>query len=333
MYYLFLYGLTLLLSIWATAEEKAVIRVGHFATVTHAQGVIGHGLTREQRGWFENWLGPNIDVRWYIYQTGPSAMEALFAGELDLTYVGPSPTINAYMKSKGEALRVISGACSGGSALVVLPKLISDIEDFKGKILATPQFGNTQDIAARSWLMSKGYKILLTGGDVTVLPMDNPTQLTLLQQGDLAAAWNVEPWVSRFIIEAGAHPYLDESQLWPETGGKYVTTHLVCSQKYLEKNPEIVSRWVKAHVAMTQWINDHADTAKQLFLKEFEKETGHKLSPQILERAWNSIELTYAPIRFSLFKYADLAYTLGFLNEEPNLEKLYDLRFLEEAIE
>lgn len=332
MQYPFLYGLLLLISSWATAE-KAVIRVGHFATVTHAQGVIGQGLTRNQQGWFEQWLGPEIEVQWYIYQAGPSAMEALFAGELDLTYVGPSPTINAFTKSKGEALRVISGACSGGAALVVLPKYISDIEDFKGKILATPQFGSTQDIAARAWLLSKGYKVTLTGGDVKVLPMDNPTQLSLLQQGDLPAAWNVEPWVSRFILEAGASPYLDESQLWPETGGKYVTTHLVCSQPYLEKNPTTVSQWVKGHVALTRWINDNPETAKDLFLKEFEQETKHKLAPQILERAWNQIELTYAPIRISLLKYAELAYALGFLKEQPNLNGLYDLHFLEEAIE
>lgn len=315
------------------ADEKKVIRVGHFATITHAQAVIAHGLTREQKGWFERYLGPGIEVQWFVYTAGPSAMEALFADSIDLTYAGPSPTINAYVKSEGKTIRVVCGSCSGGAALVVQPGRIQKISDFFGKKVATPQLGNTQDVAARAWLLSKGFQINLFGGDVSVIPMENVDQFTLFQQGDLDAAWSVEPWVSRLVLEAKGKVFLEESDLWRSTGGKYVTAHLVSSAKFLQDNPGLVKKWILGHVELTEWIQKNEEKAKQLFNIELKKEVYRDLSQEIIDRAWKQMELTYIPIKASLFQYADWAYQVGFLKQEPTLKHLYDLQLLSEVLD
>src|SRR5271157_515069 len=168
--------LVLCLCLCASARaEKIILRVGHFPNVTHAQALIAHGLSRAGKGWFEERLGPDVEVQWFVYNAGPSAMEAIFARSIDMTYVGPNPAINAHLKSRGDEIRIVAGACSGGAALVVQPdgRIKTDV-DFKGKKVATPQLGNTQDVAARAWLQSKEFRVTMTGGDVLVVPTANP---------------------------------------------------------------------------------------------------------------------------------------------------------------
>ncbi len=315
------------------AVEKVIVRVGHFPNITHSQAVIGHGTTRQGKGWFEKFLGPDVEIQWYVYPAGPNAMEALFAGSIDLVYVGPSPTINAYVKSRGEEVRVICGSCSGGAALVVQPERIKDIADFKNKTIATPQLGGTQDIAARSWFRSKGFQFNLFGGDVRILPMENVDQLTLFQQGDLDGAWTVEPWVSRLILEAKGKVYLEESSLWPETGGKYTTTHLVSRRAFLENHLEIVKKWILAHVELTDWIYAHEEEAQYLFNQEIKKEVLQPLPNEVLERAWKKLEATYAPLEQSVKRYAELAFEVGLLKQKPDLSHLYALTLLHEVLE
>ena len=318
---------------WIGAAEKTVVRVGHFPNITHPQAVIGHGETRLGKGWFETFLGSDVEVQWYVYPAGPSAMEALFAHSLDLVYVGPSPTINAYIKSKGKEVRVICGACSGGAALVVKPGVIKSIADFKDKVIATPQLGNTQDIAARAWFRSKGFRFHLFGGDVRIIPMENVDQLTLFKQGDLEGAWSVEPWVSRLVLEAKGEIYLEEEFLWPETGGKYTTTHLVSRRAFLEERPDLVKKWILAHVELTDWIYAHEQEAQTLFNQEIKKEVFQPLSQAVLQRAWKKLEATYAPIQASVRRYAQLAFEVGILKQKPDLSHLYELALLHEVLE
>src|SRR5216117_4408596 len=194
-----------------SAQTKTIIRFGHFPNITHAQGVIAHALTRQGKGWFEERLGPNVEIQWFTYNAGPSAMEAIFARSLDVTYVGPGPALNAYFKSNGEEIRVISGAANGGAALLV--KADSPIKgpaDFRGKKIATPQLGNTQDISCRAWLKAQGFKVTQLGGAVMVIPIANPDQLGLFQSGGVDAVWTVEPWVTRLEREAKAKVFLEE---------------------------------------------------------------------------------------------------------------------------
>jgi NitT/TauT family transport system substrate-binding protein len=313
--------------------EKIVLRVGHFPNVTHAQAVIAHGMSRQGRGWFEQRLGPDVEVRWFVYNAGPSAMEGIFTRSLDLAYVGPNPAINAHLKSRGEEIRIVAGACSGGAALVIQPDgRIQTDADFKGKKIATPQLGNTQDVACRAWLMAKGLKITLTGGDAQVIPTPNPDQLTLFARKKLDAVWTVEPWVSRLVLEAGGRVYLEESSLWQETGGRYVTTHLVSSTRFLRERPELLKKWIAAHVELTQWIHDHPEEAKKILNAEIREETTQALPTATLDRAWQRLEITYDPVRASLLKSAADAHRIGFLKDRPDLSRIYDLRLLNEVL-
>ena len=315
------------------AAEPIVIRVGHFPNVTHAQGVIAHALSGQGKGWFEERLGPNVKIQWYIYNAGPSAMEAIFANSIDLTYVGPNPAINAHLKSQGEEIRIVAGACSGGAALVVQPDgRIKTDADFKGKKIATPQLGNTQDVAARAWLQSKGLRITMTGGDAFVIPTANPDQLTLFQRGQMDAVWTVEPWVTRLVLEAKGQVYLDESSLWKQTDGKYVTTHLVSSVKFLREHSDLLKKWIAAHVELTKWINEHPEEAKKILNEEIAAETTKALPQATLDSAWKHLEITYDPVSASLMKSAEDAHSIGFLKDKPDLSRIYDLKLLNEVL-
>ena len=327
-------GALLLLSFAAACQaEKIVLRVGHFPNVTHAQAIIAHGLSREGKGWFEQRLGPEVEVQWFVYNAGPSAMEAIFAKSLDLTYVGPNPAINAHLKSRGAEIRIVAGACSGGAALVVQPDgRIKADSDFKGKKIGTPQFGNTQDVAARAWLQSVGLRVTMTGGDALVIPTTNPDQLALFQKGSLDAVWTVEPWVSRLELEAKGRVYLHESALWRETNGRYVTTHLVSGVRFLKERPTLLRKWIAAHVELTQWINEHPDDAKRILNAEIKAETTKALPTATLDAAWKRLELTHDPVRASLLKSAADAHRVGFLREKPDLTRIYDLHPLNEVL-
>ena len=241
--------LTLLLMLVGASlgGETTVIRIGHFPNITHVQGLVAHNLSRQGKGWFETRLGAGVEIQWFIYNAGPSAMEAIFARSIELTYVGPGPALNAYAKSQGEEIRIIAGAANGGAALVVQPGLnFKAPTDFKGKKIATPQLGNTQDISCRAWLASGGLKITQLGGDAQVLPTRNPDQLSLFQQKKVDAVWTVEPWVSRLETEAGGKVLVEE----PDTA----TTVLVSSVKFLKENRELAKKFWQAHHELTDWI-------------------------------------------------------------------------------
>src|SRR6516164_4685230 len=241
--------LTLLLMLVGASlgGDTTVIRIGHFPNITHVQGLVAHNLSRQGKGWFEARLGPGVEIQWFIYNAGPSAMEAIFARSIELTYVGPGPALNAYAKSQGEEIRIIAGAANGGAALVVQPEANFKAPiDLKGKKIATPQLGNTQDISCRAWLASGGLKITQLGGDAQVLPTQNPDQLSLFQQRKIDAVWTVEPWVSRLETEAGGKVLVEE----PDTA----TTVLVSSVKFLNDDRELAKKFWQAHHELTDWI-------------------------------------------------------------------------------
>jgi NitT/TauT family transport system substrate-binding protein len=260
-------------------------------------------------------------------------MDAISANAIDLTYVGPNPAINAHLKSRGEEIRIVAGACSGGAALVVQSDgRIKRDADFKGKKIATPQLGNTQDVAARAWLLSRGFRVTMTGGDVQVLPTANPDQLSLFLRDELDAVWTVEPWVSRLVLEGKGRVYLEEESLWKETAGRYVTTHLASSVRFLRNEPALLRKWIAAHVELTQWIRQHPDEAKKILNEEIKAETTKALAPATLDNAWQRLELTYDPIRTSLLESAADAHRIGFLKDKPDLSRIYDLDLLQQVL-
>jgi len=301
----------------AGAADKQVIRFGHFPNITHAQGVIAHALSRQGKGWFEQRLGPGIEVQWFTYNAGPSAIEAIFAGSLDVTYVGPNPALNAHFKSKGEEIRVISGAANGGAALVVpADSGISKPADFRGKKIATPQLGNTQDISCRAWLKAQGFNVTQTGGDVIVVPTANPDQLPLFQSGGVNAVWTVEPWVTRLEREAKGKIFLEEKDV--------ITTWLVSSAKFLKEKREWAKKIASANAELTQWIAANETEAQKLLIDELKAETKSDFPADVVAQAWKRIKFTTEVSRDLVNKSVQDAKQAGFLKDPTDTSKLIE---------
>jgi sulfonate transport system substrate-binding protein len=306
-----------LVSHFATAQEKTAIRFGHFPNITHAQGVIAHALSRQGKGWFEERLGPNVEIQWFTYNAGPSAMEAIFAGSLDVTYVGPNPAINAYLKSNGEEIRIISGAATAGAALVVKhDSPIKTPADFRGKKIATPQFGNTQDIACRAWLKTNGFNVTQTGGDVLVIPTANPEQLGLFQSGGVDAVWTVEPWVTRLEREAQARVFLDDKDT--------ITTWLASSVKFLRDRRELAKKIAAANAELTKWIQDNPAEAQKILIEELKAETKADFDPEAVAQAWKRIDFSVDVPQKLVAKSVQDAKEAGFLKGSTDTSKLLE---------
>jgi NitT/TauT family transport system substrate-binding protein len=308
-------------------QKPIVVRVGYFPNVTHAQALVGRA-----GGQFEKALGPGVQIEWKAFNAGPAAIEALFANAIDLTYVGPNPTVAGYIRSQGAAVRVIAGAASGGAALVVRQGAgIQNVSDFHGKKIATPQQGNSQDIALRAWLRANGMKAREKGGDVQILPITNADQFTLFLKGQLDAAWAPEPWASRLVHEAGGRIFLDERDLWPNR--QFVITNLAVHPKFLKEHPDVVKNFLRAHVELTEWINKNAAQSKQIMNQQIQKETGKPLAPEVLNDAFSRMTVTYDPIRSSLTKSTQEAFEEGFLGRtQPDISGIYDLGLLNEVL-
>jgi NitT/TauT family transport system substrate-binding protein len=299
------------------AEGAQQIRVGFFPNITHAQALYG-----KADGSFEKATGAKL--AWTSFNAGPTAIESLFTDAIDLTYVGPGPAVNGYIKSRGEKFVIISGAASGGAGLVVRQDagVVSD-KDFNNKKIATPQLGNTQDIAARVWFTGKQYKFKERGGTLTLLPLANPDQLTMFQKKEIDGAWTIEPWLSRLEVEAGGKLFLDEKTLWPQ--GKYVTTHLVVNKQFLQKNPDLVKKFLTAHIEITEKINKDKAAAAKVLNEQLKKETGKALKDEVIAKAMQRVEFTWDPISASLHKGAADAHHIGFIKTAPKLEGIYSL--------
>jgi NitT/TauT family transport system substrate-binding protein len=311
----------------STSSTGAVtLRLGYFPNITHSQALIGVA-----RGDFQKALGANVILDTKLFNAGPSVIEALFAGQIDLAYIGPNPAINGYVKSNGEALRIIAGATSAGAALVVRPQLdIAKPEDFAGKKIASPQLGNTQDVALRAYLADHGLKVKEKGGDVEVIPTDNALILDLFKQGQIDAAWVPEPWASRLIADGGGKLFLDERDLWPN--GEFVTAHVIASTAFLRDHPDLVKAFLQAHVEVTQWEQQNPDQARSLVNDQIKKLTGKALAQQVIDGAWSRLKVTHDPVSSSLLKSAESAFKAGFLKSNPDLSNIYDLKLLNDVL-
>lgn len=300
----------------AGPARPTLVRVGFFPNVTHAQGVIGSDATRAGRGWFEQRLGPDVEVQWFAFNAGPSAMEAVLAGSIDLTYVGPNPTLNAYIRARGEEVRVLAGATLGGAALVVAADSpIRTAADFRGRVLATPQLGNTQDVAARTWLRAQGLRVTLTGGDAQVVPTANPDQLALFKQGKLDGVWTVEPWVARLELEAGGRVLVEQPAA--------ITTLLVGRVGFLHEQPGLVASFRRAHEELTAWINAHPVEARTAVQRGLSAELHREMPVATIERAWTRLTFSVDVNRAAFEQLVTDATAAGVLRGAIPLDRLF----------
>ena len=301
------------------APKKLELNVGLFPNVTHAQGLIAYQMSQEGRPWFEKRLGENVKINWFAFNAGPSAMESMLTGAIDLTYVGPNPAINSFIKSHGADVRIIAGAADGGAGLVVNPKLgIKTPQDFKSKKIASPQYANTQDVAARAWVIANNMTVDNgAGGDVQIIPTKNPDQLALFLSGDIDAVWGVEPWITILEKNGGAKMFLFEKEA--------VTTILTSSVKALRENGELIKKFRDAHVELTKWINENPKEAKELVLKGIESITHSKgkISPELVDSAWERIIFTPEINRKGIEKFVDDASACGFIKERIEMAPLF----------
>jgi NitT/TauT family transport system substrate-binding protein len=309
-------ALAVLTTTSALAQEIK-LRVGHFPNITHVQALVARALERQGKDWFAQRLGRPVKIEWYAYNAGPSAMEAVFANSVDLTYVGPNPALNAYARSRGEEVRVVAGAVNGGSALVVQPDSeLKQPSDFRGKRIGTPQLGNTQDVSARAWLADAGLKITQTGGDAYVLPTANPDQLTLFLRKGLDAVWTVEPWVSRLEMEAGGKILVEEKDA--------LTTLLVARARFLSEQRDLVRRFVAAHRELSGWIVQNPQEAQRLLRDEMRAAFRAELSPELVARAWPRMTVTSDTSLHAFEEFVKSAKKAGFLRDAPDLSRLVE---------
>lgn len=306
-------------------RPRSVLRVGYFPNVTHAQALVGipSGMLGER-------LPTGVRLETRVFVAGPSLIEALFAGAIDLGFVGPTPTLNGHVRSKGRALRVVAGASSGGSVLVVRDGVtIERTKDLRGKTLSTPQLGNTQDVALRTWLSAQGLLPDGAGGDVRVVPLGNAEMFALFRRGEIDGAWVVEPWGARLERESFGQVLVDERQLWK--GGRFVAAHVIARTELLRKEPLLVRAFLQGHVAATRRIHSDPGWVLSLMASEIERLTRQRMNPEVLSRALSRVEATWDPLPATMEQGARAAQREGFV-DEVDLTGLYALDLLNDVL-
>jgi len=308
------------------SDGSVTVTVAHLPNLTNAPALVAVADGRLRTA-----LAPHtLDVK--SFSAGPQLIEALLAGEVEIAYVGPSPALNGFVKSRGAALRVIAGASSGGSLFVVRPEAgIRTPADLAGKRIATPQRGGTQDIALRFLVKGAGLRTSDEGGTVAVVPMQPADILTVFQRGQIDGAWTAEPWCTRLMQEAGATVWFDERTRWPE--GRFATTHVIVATPFLERHPDIVRAFLRAHVEATQFVVDHPADAQRVVNAEIKRITTAALPARVLETAFRHVDFTWDPLADTVAVMADHAHQLGFLGDAaPDLQQLYALDPLNDVL-
>jgi NitT/TauT family transport system substrate-binding protein len=300
------------------------VKIGYFGNLTHGTALVG-----VDKGFFQKELGAT-KASYATFNAGPSEIEALNSKSIDIGWIGPSPAINGYVKSGGKSLKIIGGSASGGVKLVVNPDKIKSLKDVKGKKIATPQLGNTQDVAFLNWIADQGWKVDAQSGkgDVTVVRTDNKITPDAYKSGSIDGAWVPEPTASKLVAEGGK-VLLDEASLWPDK--KFVITNIIVRQDFLKEHPKAVEAVLKASVEANKWINANPDEAKAAANKQLEADSGKALKPEVLDPAWKSIQFTNDPLAATLNTEAEHAVKAGLL-EKPDLNGIYDLTILNKVL-
>jgi NitT/TauT family transport system substrate-binding protein len=310
----------------ADTSPAAELKLGYFGNITHAPALVG-----VNEGFIEKNLG-TTKLSTQVFNAGPAAIEALNAGAIDATYIGPNPAINSFVKSNGESISIIAGAASGGAQLVVKPE-IKTAADLKGKTLASPQLGGTQDVALRAWLGEQGYKTNPDGGgDVAINPTENAQTLKLFQNGKLDGAWLPEPWASRLVLQAGAKVLVDEKDLWDgaETGkpGEFPTTILIVNKKFAAEHPKTVQALLKGHVAAVQWLNDTPAAERATKVNAALKDVaGKALAQDVIDRSLQNIVFTVDPLAGAFKKLLQDGVDAG-TTKQADINGIFDLTAL-----
>jgi NitT/TauT family transport system substrate-binding protein len=305
-------------------DQALTLRLGYFPNLTHAPALAGL-----KKGFFATALGGKVTIETHTFNAGGDAVTAILSNSIDTTFVGPSPTTNAFVQSHGEAIRVIAGATSGGALLVVKPS-INSVSGLKGKKIADPQLGATQDVALRWFLKSNGLSSdTAGGGDVSILPQDNAQTLNAFKQGQIDGAWVPEPWASRLVIEGKGKILVDERDQWPQ--GKFVTTNLIVRTDFLQAHPKRIKALLEGLYQAVAYLNSNPSEAQTLSNDTVAEITGKALAPGVVAAAWPHLAFTLDPLPATLKASADHAHSVGLL-PSVDLKGLYDLTLLNQVL-
>lgn len=302
-------------------DGRRIFRIGLMPNLTHAPALVGL-----QAGIFQEHLGPDVVVTHKIFSAGPSVVEAIFAGDLDVAYIGPNPAINAYVRSKGTAARIVAGSTSGGAALVV-QQGIQTVEELVTLTIATPAIANTQDIAMRTWLHDQGYRTRDEGGDVEVLPIAPADAYTLFRREKLAGAWVPEPWVSRLVLEGGGAILVEERTLWPR--GTFPTTVVMATTPAMRTRSDLVQAFVDAHREAVERLNSKPAEARAQASRFLQEKANMKLPPEVISRAFDQLHFSLDPLGPEVENLAERARRLGYLSTGVEAAEIVDTRYLE----
>ncbi len=304
------------------AAPAAVVNLGYFGNITHAPALVG-----VEEDIFAKDLG-STKLHTQVFTSGPATVEALNAGAIDAAYLGPNPALNSFVQSGGESIRIIAGAASGGAQFVVRPG-IRDAADLRGKTIATPQLGGTQDVALRTWLGGHGLKTTPTGGDVSITPTTNAQTLRLFQDGKIDGAWLAEPWSSRLVQEAGAKVLVDEADLWD--GGRFSTTVLAVNKSFLVAHPQTVEALLAGHVESVAWLDEHPGEAAGVINKALDEAIGQPLENDVIDRSLKGLEFTTDPLAGTFPTLLDHGVAAG-VSKPADLNGLFDLSLLNKVL-
>jgi NitT/TauT family transport system substrate-binding protein len=288
-----------------TQDDK--IRIAFFPSIVHAVPIVG----MENEIFHQN-LSDETKIEIKIFDSGPQVIESLFSNSIDIAYVGPGPVINGYLKSDGNALKILAGAADGGASLIAQKESgLEHIENFDGKRIAAPQISNTQDVSLRYYLSSNGLTPVEKGGTVYVLNISNPDIYTLFAKGDIDGAWVPEPWATMLVQDLGGVRVFNESQFWPEK--QFSSVLLIGRTDFVEKNPEMIKNWIKSNEETVQWINANPEKTKQVYSKFLKNYMGKTLPDEIIDESFSNLIITSDPLRKSVFTFAERADSLGYL--------------------
>jgi NitT/TauT family transport system substrate-binding protein len=290
------------------SENK--IRVAFFPSIIHAVPIVG----MENQTFADN-LDDDLAIQVKIFDSGPQVIESIFSNSVDIAYVGPGPVINGFLKSDGKDLKILAGAANGGASFVIQKNSgLEMIENYSGKRVAAPQISNTQDVSLRHYLAENGLKSAEKGGDVFVLNISNPDIYTLFAKGDIDGAWVPEPWATMLVEDLNGTRLYDESEFWPEN--QFSSVLLIGRSDYIEKNPEIIKKWINANEKTVQWINDNPDESKKLYNEFMKSYMGKTLPENIVEKSFSNIIITSEPLENSVYTFAERADSLGYLGRD-----------------
>jgi len=294
------------------------IRVAFFPSIGHAVPIIGL-----ENGIFENGMGQQIKIETKLFDSGPQVIESIFAGSIDIAYVGPGPVINGFLKSDGRDIKILAGAASGGASFIVKPNSdLNSIENFDGKRIASPQISNSQDVSLRHYLASNNLKPIEKGGTVFVLNISNPDIYTLFAKGDIDGAWVSEPWATMLVQELDGVRLFNEEKLWPN--GEFASVLLIARTNYIENNPETIHNWIKSHEETVSWINTNPDKSKSIFNDFLIDYMGKSLPSKIIDESFSNLIITSDPIKNSVLTFAERADSLGYLGRSGyNLDGIF----------